>query len=74
MTTAMVAQEKPQQESPKITLYLPSDIASETLIVRMAAGQHPDDFVYEALESRIYCSSLGRWTRKKILLEWFFVG
>jgi len=31
MTTAMVAQEKSQQESPKITLYLPPDIASETV-------------------------------------------
>jgi hypothetical protein len=31
MTTAMVAQEKFQQESPNITLYLPPDIASETV-------------------------------------------
>src|SRR5579863_9597860 len=31
MTTAMVAQEKSQQESPKITLYLPPDIGSETV-------------------------------------------
>jgi hypothetical protein len=31
MTTTMVGQEKSQQESPKITLYLPPDIASETV-------------------------------------------